>query len=147
MIATDLGRGASIVSVPLVADAGFLSMWWIYAVSFVSACLTIAFDAAQFAAIPSLVASDDLVTANGRIQASYRRPRSPGRCSRGCWSRSCGSRTSSWSTPPPSSFRPARWPRSRAASTPARRGRKHIRHDIAEGLRYVLGHPVLRNIR
>ena len=37
MIAADVGRGAAIVSVPLVAYAGFLSVWWIYAVTFISA--------------------------------------------------------------------------------------------------------------
>ena len=33
--------------------------------------LTICFNAGEFAAIPSLVDQGDLVTANGRIQASY----------------------------------------------------------------------------
>src|SRR6185437_80742 len=44
---------------------------WIYGVGFVSAALKIAFESAQFAAIPHLMAADDLDTANGRIQASF----------------------------------------------------------------------------
>jgi MFS family permease len=48
-----------------------LSVWWIYAVSFVNATLTIGFTAANFAALPSLVEPDDLVAANGYIQASF----------------------------------------------------------------------------
>src|SRR5512132_413904 len=72
MIATDLARAAVIATIPLLAAADALSVGWVYAVAFCSATLTIAFDAAEFAAIPSLVPSnDDLVTANGRVQASY----------------------------------------------------------------------------
>ena len=54
-----------------------LSVWWIYAAGFLTSTLTIGFNSAEFAAIPSLVTHDDastgeaLVTANGRIQASY----------------------------------------------------------------------------
>jgi MFS family permease len=72
MIATDLARAAVIATIPLLAAADALSVGWVYGVAFASASLTIAFDAAEFAAIPSLVpSSDDLVTANGRVQASY----------------------------------------------------------------------------
>src|SRR5262245_43589412 len=72
MIATDLARAAVIATIPLLAASDALSVGWIYAVAFCGATLTIAFDAAEFAAIPSLVPSDDdLVGANGRVQASY----------------------------------------------------------------------------
>src|SRR5215212_4637431 len=72
MIATDLARAAVIATIPLLAAADALSVGWVYTVAFCSATLTIAFDAAEFAAIPSLVpSSDDLVTANGRVHASY----------------------------------------------------------------------------
>src|SRR6202007_3025703 len=39
--------------------------------TFVQSTVSIAFTAGEFAAIPSLVSTDDLVEANGRIQASY----------------------------------------------------------------------------
>jgi MFS family permease len=55
MIATDLARAAVIATIPLLAAADALSVGWVYAVAFASATLTIAFDAAEFAAIPSLV--------------------------------------------------------------------------------------------
>src|SRR5262249_31916790 len=79
MIAVDIGRALVIASIPLADALGALWVWWIYGATFLSATLTIAFDAAQFAAIPSLVEQSDpstssgqaLVTANGRIQASY----------------------------------------------------------------------------
>src|ERR671933_963409 len=71
MIALDSVNALAIVSVPLVAQFWHLSVWWIYAVTFVQSTVFIAFQAGEFAAIPSLVATDDLVTANGRIQATF----------------------------------------------------------------------------
>src|SRR5690349_2479927 len=67
MIAADVGRAAAIASIPAAAALGWLSIGWIYGASFIAATISIAFDAAQFAAIPSLVPTDDLVAANGRI--------------------------------------------------------------------------------
>src|SRR5258708_39879000 len=71
MIGTDIARALVVASIPLLAALGLLTIWWIYVVAFVHATLRICFDAGEFAAIPSLVNRDDLVTANGRIQASY----------------------------------------------------------------------------
>ena len=71
MICTDIGRTLIIASIPLLFGLGLLTIWWIYMVAFIHATLTICFEAGEFAAIPSLVNQDDLVTANGRIQASY----------------------------------------------------------------------------
>ena len=71
MIVTDLGRALIIASIPFWVLFGPLPVWWIYAVGFIHSTLTICFEAGQFAAIPGLVKQDDLVTANGRIQASY----------------------------------------------------------------------------
>src|SRR5256712_7069803 len=71
MIGTDIGRALIIASIPLLFALGLLTVWWIYIVAFIHATLTICFEAGEFAAIPSLVNQDDLVTANGRIQASY----------------------------------------------------------------------------
>ena len=66
-----LGQWIAFLAVPLLATFGLLEVWWIYAVIFANSIMSIAFDAANFAAVPSLVDRDDLVTANGRIQASY----------------------------------------------------------------------------
>src|SRR6476646_1976455 len=68
MILADIARAIIIMSIPVLAWQGSLSVWWIYVVGFVNATISIAFDASEFAAIPGLVDSDDLVAANGRIQ-------------------------------------------------------------------------------
>ncbi len=71
MIYTDIGRAIVTASIPIVALLGLLSVGWIYLASFLISVLTIFFNAGEFTAVPSLVGPDELVTANGRIQASY----------------------------------------------------------------------------
>src|SRR5215212_4467064 len=77
MIITDLLRALLLASIPVFAALDLLSVWWIYIAGFLISTLTIGFNSAEFAAIPSLIPRDDtdagaaLVTANGRIQASY----------------------------------------------------------------------------
>lgn len=71
MIGTDCARALVIASLPLLSVLSLSSVWWIYVVSFINATLTIGFTAANFAALPSLVEPDDLVAANGSIQASF----------------------------------------------------------------------------
>jgi MFS family permease len=147
MIFVDLGRAALIASIPILANVNALPLWWIYAVAFLSSTLSIAFDAADFAAIPSLVNQDDLVTANGRITASYSAARIIGPLLAGglvaimpiydlIFLDALSFVVSSASL---SLIR---------ISFNASKGKKatRIRDDVVEGLKYVLGHPVLRNI-
>src|SRR5262245_24724101 len=147
MIATDVARALVIASIPLADTLGVLSVGWLYAAGFLNATLTIGFDAAQFAAIPSLTDQDDLVTANGRIQASYSAASVAGPLLAGLLVAlmpladilllDAGSFLISALLLGliRSSF-----------NTGEQRAPSSIRADVAEGLRYVLGHPVLRNI-
>ena len=150
MIATDIGRAAVIASIPLLASIDRLSVEWIYLVTFVGTTLSICFASAEFAAIPSLVPSDDgqaIVTANGRIQASYSAAAVIGPLLAGALvafisvplllvgdaasflisALSLGIIRISFNVAEP-------------------REKKSIREDVIEGLRYVLSHPVLRTI-
>jgi MFS family permease len=146
MIATDIGRAVIVGSVPAAALLGTLSVAWVYAALFASTVLKIAFDSAEFAAIPSLVSRDDLVTANGRVQASFSAASVLGPLAAGALLALVAlpflialdaasfvvSAVSVWLI--------------RRALHVRREGPRNIRADIAEGLRYVLRHPVLRNI-
>jgi MFS family permease len=150
MVATDVGRAAVVAVIPLLDATGQLSVGWVYAVAFLHATLTIAFEAGQFAAIPSLVPSgDDLVTANGRVQASYYAAQVAGPLLAGLlvtvmpiqdvllfdalsFLVSAGTLVligTSFNAPRPEGEE-----------------RRAIRHEVVDGLRYVLGHPILRNI-
>ena len=149
MIATDLARAAVIATIPLLAAFDALSVGWIYAVAFASATLTIAFDAAEFAAIPSLVPSDDdLVTANGRVQASYSTAQIAGPLLAGLLV--AVAPVQQVLLVDAASFLVSAGALAtigRAFNAPREEGpRRAIRKDIVDGLRYVLGHPVLRNI-
>jgi MFS family permease len=150
MILVDLGRAAVIASIPAFAAFDALSVWWIYVVAFITATLTIAFDSGEFAAVPSLVDRDDLVTANGRIQASYQSAQLVGPIAAGGLL-GAGLAVETVLLVDAASFVVS------AVALGAVRGSfnapddgerevKSLRRDVVEGLRYVLSHPVLRNI-
>lgn len=148
MIVSDITQSFVIFTVPLLAALGLLSVWWIYAVGFVSSTLWICFNTAEFAAMPNLVNEENLVTANGRLQASYSAASVIGPLLAGLLTtlipihavllfdslsfllsalvlRSIGT-----------SFN---------AGDAGQRKPESTRRGVGEGLRYVLGHPVLRN--
>lgn len=147
MIWTDVARGIVIGSIPLLAAFGLLSVWWIYVAGFVGSTLTICFTSAEFAAIPSLVVQDDLVTANGRIQASYAAANVAGPLLAGILINVMPVQSVlffnalSFGVSAVSLLLIARGFNGEEKRVPT-----SLRRDIAEGLRYVLGHPVLRNI-
>ncbi len=150
MIATDVARALLIAMIPVLADAGALSVGWIYAVAFLQSTLTIAFDAAEFAAIPSLVSSkDDLVTANGRIQASYSAAQVAGPLLAGLLIAVVSVQQVFWVDALSFLLSAASLALVRRRFNVERDGEaepRRIFKDVADGLRYVLGHPVLRSI-
>jgi MFS family permease len=149
MIALDSVNAVVILSIPLVATFGDLNVWLIYAVTFIQSTIFIAFSAGEFAAIPSLVSKEDLVTANGRIQASYSAAQVAGPLLAGAllsvlpltWVLTFDAGSFAISALSLSLVR-----RSFNVAGDETKERKSILHDVREGLRYVLSHPVLRNI-
>ena len=148
MIAVDVLRAAVIAVIPLLLVLGVLEVWHVYLVGFVSSTLTIFFEAGEFAAIPSLVGQDDLVTANGRIQASYAAGAVVGPLLAGVIVAVAPLEVvflvdgASFLL---SAFSLGLVARPFNTDTEGRE-RTTIRKDVVEGLRYVLNHPVLRNI-
>lgn len=149
MIGTDIARALVTALIPLLAGLHMLTVWWIYGMAFILSTLTIFFNTGEFAAIPSLVNQDDLVTANGRIQASYSAASIAGPLLAGVL-------VALLSLPMillidaasflVSAFSLVLVTTSFNATTDEARPRASVRQDVSEGLRYVLGHPVLRNI-
>ena len=147
MIAVDLLSAVTIASVALASGAGLLSLWWIFAVVFVSSTLSIFFTAAEFGAIPSLVDSGELVSANGRIQASFAAASVLGPLAAGALLVFMSVETILLLDA--ASFVASAAMLSliaRPFNAPLAKRATSIRQDIVEGLRYVLSHPVLRNI-
>jgi MFS family permease len=149
MIGTDVLRALVIALIPFLAALHVLTVWWIYGLGFISSTLTIFFDSAEFAAIPSLVTQDDLVTANGRIQASYAAASVVGPLLAGVLVAMMPIQmvllfdALSFLVSALSLVLVAR---RFNTGTDKHRTQTSTRQDIVEGLRYVLSHPVLRNI-
>ena len=149
MIALDALNALVILSIPLVAQFGHLTVWWIYAVTFIQSTVFIAFSSGEFAAIPSLVGKEDLVTANGRIQATFSAAQVAGPLLAGlllslmplAWVMSVDAASFAISALTLSLIRGSF---NTASDEP--KEATTILHDVREGLRYVLSHPVLRNI-
>ena len=148
MILTDIGRAAVVASIPLAFALNIRSVWWIYGVGFAQSTLTICFESGQFAAIPSLVGRDDIVTANGRIQASYSAASVLGPFLAGLLVTALP--ISNLMLFDAASFLISSFSlalvRTSFNQGDEARERKNIFSDVVEGLRYVLKHPVLRNI-
>lgn len=70
MIATDLGRAALLLVIPLAAVAGVLRIEILYAVLLLSGVLTVLFDVADMSLLPSLVTPDRIVEGNTKLQAT-----------------------------------------------------------------------------
>jgi len=149
MTTVNLLLGASVASVPLMAASGHLTVWWIYAMQFATATCRVFFSSASFAAIPSLVPKDQLVAANGRIQASYSLMSVIGPLLAGGLAAL---------VPIPSLLvvDAASYLAAAGALLLVHRSfnlaggrppvKQSIRRDVVEGLSFIFGHPVLRNI-
>ncbi|MGH2390459.1 MAG: MFS transporter [Chloroflexota bacterium] len=136
-----------IASIPFLAGIGHLAIWWIYVMGFVGSTLGICFSSAEFAAIPSLVGQDDLVTANGRIQASYSAMQVAGPILAGLLSAIMPIERVLYLDAASFLIAAASLPLIRTGfNMVEKRAPTSLRRDIVEGLRYVLSHPVLRNI-
>jgi MFS family permease len=70
MVWADLGRAVLLVTIPIAAVGGWLTLAHVLLVSFLVAILSTFFDAADNAYLPSIVPRDELVRANGALAAS-----------------------------------------------------------------------------
>jgi MFS family permease len=70
LVVANLARGALLATIPLAAVLGILRIEHLYLVAFGVGVLTVAFEIAYLAYVPSLVPNDRLTTANARLQAS-----------------------------------------------------------------------------
>jgi MFS family permease len=70
MVWADLGRAVLLLTIPIAAVGGWLTLAQLLLVSFAVAILSTFFDAADNAYLPSIVPRDELVRANGALAAS-----------------------------------------------------------------------------
>ncbi len=70
LIGADVGRAALLALIPLGATLGLLRIEALYVIAFAFGVLTVLFDLAYQSYLPSLVSSDQLLNANGKLQVS-----------------------------------------------------------------------------
>jgi MFS family permease len=157
MIGVDLARGLSLAVLPVLGLLGLLRVEYIYAVGFIQSTLGIVFDSGEFAAIPSLVDTDDLVTANGRIMAVNQATGILGPALAGALvalmapvdllfvDAASFALSALTLAAIGASFNAERAPTQETAEAPPSVMRSLLR-DVREGLVYVWRHPVLRSI-
>jgi MFS family permease len=70
MIATDIGRALALLTIPLAYAADVLTLAQLYAVGFGVGVMTVFFELAYTSYLPSLVARDQLIDANSKLEMS-----------------------------------------------------------------------------
>jgi MFS family permease len=70
LVLGDFGRAALLASVPIAHVAGGLTIWQLYVVGFGVGVLTVFFDVAYMAYLPSLVEREQLVEGNSKLEIS-----------------------------------------------------------------------------
>ena len=148
MVAADLWRAAVIATVPLAQLLGILTIWQLYVVALASSVLTVFFDVAYQSYLPVLVGPDQLVEGNGKIGASQAFAQLAGPGLGGLLVAGVGAAyavvvdavtflvstaaTGAIADPEPEPVR-------RPSGSP-------LRTEIAEGLTFVLRHPILSKV-
>lgn len=148
MIWSDIGRAITFASVPVASALGVLIIWQLFAVALVGGVLTVFFDVAYQSYLPFLVGRPNLVEANSKLQgtasvASVAGPSAAGgliELLKAANSMAVDAASFIVSVITIFSIN-GREP----APTPSHE-RQALRHEIGEGLSFVLRHPILRAI-
>ena len=153
LIAGDLVRAASLISIPVAYAAGVLSMPQLYVVGFINGIATVFFDVAYQSYLPALVERDQLVEGNSKLEVSRSAAAILGPGAAGFL---IGAITAPIAIFVDSiSFLASalflfgirrREPEVRRQVDEHGRVTSSMRRETMEGLRYVLGHPYLRAI-
>jgi MFS family permease len=64
----DIGRAVSLLSIPAAFALNVLTIWQLYVVVFVNGCFSVFFDVAYQSYLPSIVARDQLVDGNAKLE-------------------------------------------------------------------------------
>ena len=147
LIVNDVLRAAALGSIPLAKLLGVLTIGQMFAVALITGVGTVFFDVAYQSYLPELVGREHLVAGNSRLQASESVSQIAGPSAAGLLIQALTAPyavlvdalsflwSASWVTAITS--RPPR---------PARKPDRHLGREIREGLRFVLGSPLLRAI-
>lgn len=147
LIVADVGRGLLLASVPLAWWAGVLTLWQLYAVTLAHGVLTVFFDVAYQSYLPHLVGRERLVEGNSKLEAVRSTSHVAGPSFAGQVIRLLGAPAALLIDAAAMAASALLYGRIRKPEPkPERRQGRRLRHEIIEGLRFVLGHRLLRAI-
>lgn len=145
MISTDLVRALVLLTIPMAWWAGLLTIWWLYAVALVHGVLTVFFDVAYVSYLPHLVGRGSLVEGNSKLSAIRSVTSISGPAVAGPlvgWVGAPATLLASSAGMAVSGLLAISIRRREQKPEPSEHPR--LRRDIKEGLKFVVGHPVLR---
>jgi MFS family permease len=149
MIAADLGRVVAIGSVPVAYAVGWLTLAQLFVVTLVSGILTVFFDVAYQSYLPTLVGREHLVEGNAKLTGSEQVAAVAGPSVAGGLVQAVGG-SAAVLVDSVSFLVSAGAVAAIRAPEPVPvvpdSGHPKLRHDIAEGLRFVFGNALLRAI-
>ena len=147
LIAADWGRAAALGSLPLVYAFGGLTLAQLYIVGFTAGTLTVCFDVSYQSYLPALVERDELGDGNSKLEVSRSAAQVGGPGLAGVLVGAIGA-------PYAIAVDAASFAASALLMSAIRRveelpetlasARRRMREEIAEGLRFVVGHPIMR---
>jgi MFS family permease len=149
LIVGDLGRALALASIPIAYAFGVLQIWQLFAVAFVTGVLTVFFDVAYQAYLPALVGREHLVEGNSKLQVSASGAQTGGPGVGGVLIKVAGAPyaivADIASFVVSALFAVAIRTRETIVERHSR-APSGMRHELKEGLRYVLGNEYLRPI-
>jgi MFS family permease len=146
MVVCDLVRALLLASLPLTAWLGGLSLAQLVAVAFAVGVATVFGDVASQSILPALVDRDDLVRANSVLMTGASAAEVAGPGVGGLLLRVVSAPVALLADVASFLVSALLLLRVPAPPRPPRSGRRALLAEIGEGLRYVVGHPVLRRI-
>jgi MFS family permease len=147
LVATDVVRALALASLPVGWALGALGLPQLFVVAAVTGTATVFFDVAYQSYLPVLVDGDRLVDGNGKLEGSRAVAHVAGPGLAGLLLRVLSAPV--LLAADAVSFLLSAWLIGRirhAEAVPGRAGRRPLRTEIGEGLRFVAAHPLLRRI-
>lgn len=147
MLAADLGRAALLLSITAAWWLGWLSFAQLAVVATAVGVLTVFFDVSYQSYLPFLVGRDHIVEGNAKLQASQSVSQAVGPALGGVAIKYLGAAdVVGVNAVGYLASASALWRIRHRETPPARETRRKLRTEIAEGLGFVLRHPLLRRL-
>ncbi len=143
----DLSRAAVLLMLPLAWLGGVLAMWQMYVVALLSGAITVFFDVANQSYLPEIVDNDQIADGNGKLSASQQTAGVVGPAAGAALIRAIGSPLAIAVTSLCMAASSLLVSQVEHEETPApREDRRPMRLEIAEGMSFVVRHPLLVRI-